>query len=71
MHIESLRDQEIRIGSGGFTVAFRHGETIHTESSHKYSIDEIEDLMRGTGFRRAEHWCDRDWAFATGLYMAD
>ena len=71
MHIESLRDQEIRIGSGEFTVTFRRGETIHTESSHKYSIDEIEDLMRGTGFRRAEHWCDNDWAFATGLYMAD
>jgi L-histidine N-alpha-methyltransferase len=70
MHIESLRDQEVLIGSGGFTVTLRSGETIHTENSHKYSTAEIEDLMRGSGFRRTEHWCDHDWQFATGLYMA-
>jgi L-histidine N-alpha-methyltransferase len=71
MHIESLRDQEVLIGSGGFTVSLRNGETIHTENSHKYSATEIESLMRGSGFRRTEHWCDDDCQFATGLYMAD
>ena len=70
MHIESLCDQEVLIGSGGFTVTLRSGETIHTENSHKYSDTEVEDLLRGSGFRRTEHWCDSDWQFATGLYAA-
>jgi len=71
MHIESLRDQSIRIQRGAFEVTLAAGETIHTETSHKYSLDEIGELMRDAGFRRAEQWCDQEWGFATGLYMAD
>jgi L-histidine Nalpha-methyltransferase len=71
MHIESLRTQVVHFDRGDFEIEFASGETIHTETSHKYSLDELGDLMRGSGFRCAEQWCDHEWGFATGLYIAD
>ena len=68
MHLESLRDQTVSIGAGGFAVPLLAGETIHTESSHKYSRDELDDLALGSGFSRLARWCDEAWSFATGLY---
>jgi dimethylhistidine N-methyltransferase len=68
MHIESLRDQVVRVGAGGFVVALRSGETIHTENSHKYSLGEIDGLTRGSGFTQLRRWCDDEWAFATSLF---
>lgn len=71
MHIESLRDQVVRVGRGAFDVTLGTGETIHTETSHKYSLGELKDLLHGAGFSLAEQWCDHEWGFATGLYIAD
>jgi len=71
MHIESMRAQRVRFGEGDFEIDFAPGETIHTETSHKYSLDEIEALLPDCGFRRAEQWVDHEWGFATGLYIAD
>jgi dimethylhistidine N-methyltransferase len=52
--------QSVRIG--GATVEFAAGEHIVTEHSHKYDLDQFEDMARQAGFRLAEHWSDeRDW----------
>ncbi|MET0229526.1 MAG: L-histidine N(alpha)-methyltransferase, partial [Rhodanobacteraceae bacterium] len=40
MHIESLREQVVRFDGGEFEIEFARGETIHTETSHKYSHGE-------------------------------
>jgi dimethylhistidine N-methyltransferase len=71
MHIESLREQVVRFGDGEFEIELARGETIHTETSHKYSLDELDELLPLCGFRRAEQWLDHEWGFATGLYIAD
>jgi dimethylhistidine N-methyltransferase len=71
MHIESLREQVVHFDRGDFEIELAPGETIHTETSHKYSIGELDELLPGCGFRRAERWIDHEWGFATGLYIAD
>jgi len=71
MHVESLRDQTVTIGAGGFAVSLLAGETIHTENSHKYSRDELDDLTQGSGFTLMRRWCDEAWPFATGLYRVE
>ena len=62
MHLVSLRDQRVRVGRAQF--AFRGGETIHTENSYKYSVDEFQALARGAGFRPERYWTDGERQFA-------
>jgi dimethylhistidine N-methyltransferase len=69
MHIESLCEQSVRIGD--FGVTFRAGETIHTENSHKFTLGELDGLLRGSGFRRVHQWRDESWRFATTLCTVD
>jgi len=59
MHLESLRDQKVQIN--GQQASFKEGETIHTENSHKYTIQEFEKLT-GENFSRIKTWTDsRDY----------
>lgn len=62
MHLESLRDQRVMIADRVFT--FRQGETIHSENSCKYSIDEFQDLARAAGFVAQACWTDSQNLFA-------
>ena len=56
MHLESLRDQTVRVGAETF--AFRAGETICTEYSHKYSLEEFAALAEGAGLHVGKVWTD-------------
>jgi dimethylhistidine N-methyltransferase len=56
MHLESCRSQEVRIGTAQF--AFARGETIHTESSYKYSVRDFQALAARAGFAPAACWVD-------------
>ena len=56
MHLESLADQSVQLG--GTVISFRKGETIHTENSYKYSIEEVEALAAAAGFQTAHIWTD-------------
>ena len=40
MHLASSKRQKVRVA--GETIEFRAGETIHTESSYKYSVEFIQ-----------------------------
>jgi uncharacterized SAM-dependent methyltransferase len=68
MHLESLCDQRVYFRQAGFSANFRRGETIHTESSHKYSLAELAELADAGGFERVAQWCDGEWQFCSGLY---
>jgi L-histidine N-alpha-methyltransferase len=48
MHLESGEKQEVRVDNRYFN--FDIGETIHTESSHKYTIDKFTQLANEGGF---------------------
>jgi L-histidine Nalpha-methyltransferase len=62
MHLVSLKTQTVRIGGRAFR--FRGGESIHTENSCKYSVDEFRRLASGAGFDPVACWTDRERMFA-------
>jgi dimethylhistidine N-methyltransferase len=67
MHLESLADQTVRIDALDLDVPFARGETIHTESSHKYSLEEIDRLAARAGFTVADRWLDSERRFSLQL----
>ena len=64
MHLVSLCDQRVTLC--GRTFNFRTSETIHTESSRKYTTESFERLARSGGWTVAEAWQDADGLF--GLF---
>ena len=56
MHLESLRDQSVRVQ--GDVVHFARGETIHTENSHKWKVDRFGALAQRSGWLSGSVWCD-------------
>lgn len=71
MHLQSQRRQIVSIPSAEIVVEFGEGETIWTESSHKYSVDEMIETARNAGFRCENQWIDEQWPFAENLLIAD
>lgn len=60
MHLEAVRDLAFTICGRRF--AFRQGETIHTENSHKYGHRDSRILLRAAGWGVVAEWTDeRDW----------
>jgi L-histidine N-alpha-methyltransferase len=68
MHLVSRRDQEVRIGPTRF--AFRAGETIHSENSHKYTLDQFRALASDAGYRPRAAWTDAAGLFSLHLLDA-
>jgi dimethylhistidine N-methyltransferase len=62
MHLVSTRRQNVRIGSHTFAFAAR--ETIHTENSYKYSVEEFQSLAREAAFEAEHCWVDPDGLFS-------
>ncbi len=71
MHLLSKCAQTVTIPAAGFSVRFAAGETIWTESSHKYSKEEVCQLAKDTGFRCDAQWIDQEWPFAESLLVAE
>ena len=69
MHLESLCRHEVRIAACGATVRFGRGETIWTESSHKYTESRLGKLARTAGFGIRGSWIDREWGFVESLWQ--
>jgi dimethylhistidine N-methyltransferase len=65
LHIVSLRDQVARAAGAAFH--FLAGDRIHTEDSHKYSVEEFQALARRAGFDAAACWRDEDDLFSIHL----
>lgn len=61
MHLQSLNDQTVTIC--GEAIFFKKGETIHTENSHKYSLDSFRE-MTDLHFQSVKTWMDDDKLFA-------
>jgi len=70
MHLVSLARQSVRVGKHRFP--FEAGESIHTENSYKYSVEEFRALARNAGWRGDSVWTDRRALFALhGLSRAN
>jgi L-histidine N-alpha-methyltransferase len=70
MHLESRRDQTVPIRALGLEVPFAAGETIHTESSHKFDAGQIAELAAVTGFELRRTWTDSGRRFGSYLLAA-
>src|SRR3984885_1851475 len=71
MHLRSTCRQTVHIPAAELSVEFLEGETIWTESSHKYSPEEVFEMARTTGFRCEAQWIDEQWPFAENLLIAE
>jgi L-histidine Nalpha-methyltransferase len=68
MHLRSCRNQSVYIGALDSMFHFRAGETIWTESSHKFTEQELMDYARSSGFEPLATWTDRKWPFVETLW---
>ena len=68
MHLRSRIRQDVWIGALDLNVSFAAGETIWTESSHKFHPEEIVRMGQRAGWRYARQWVDCDWGFAETLF---
>jgi dimethylhistidine N-methyltransferase len=65
MHLRAKKPTVIRIGDKEFS--FRKGETLHTENSHKYSIERFKQLIEPTSWRLNHVWTDDKGWYAACL----
>jgi L-histidine Nalpha-methyltransferase len=70
MHLRSRSDQTVRIPEAGVQCTFRPGETIWTESSHKFVFEELSGMASESGFAAEAQWTDEEWPFAENLWRA-
>ena len=62
MHLESTRDQCVNITAAQLSVQFAAFETIHTESSYKFTRKTLGALLDDAGFTIKKTWTDpRQW----------
>lgn len=71
MHLRSKRRQSVSIPAAEMVVELREGETIWTESSHKYTSEEVFRIAQDSGFCCQAQWIDHQWPFAESLLIAE
>lgn len=69
MHLVSVLDQTAQVASIPF--AFGECETIHTESSHKYTLESFAHLAAEAGWRIDRTWTAPPPRFAVSLLSSD
>jgi L-histidine N-alpha-methyltransferase len=68
MHLRSRQAQRIAISSIAQVVSFAAGETIHTENSCKYTVDEVRELGHQANLVLCRKWFDRQRYFLLALF---
>jgi L-histidine Nalpha-methyltransferase len=71
MHLESLREQVIRIADLDMAIRFNEGETIHTENSYKFTDEMLGDILAKGGFLLEQTWSDDQRWFGVHLARID
>lgn len=62
MHLRSECEQRVTILDLDLQVSFQAGETIHTEISRKFDVEEMTAQLATFGFQRLRSWTDeRSW----------
>ncbi len=69
MHLISRRRQDILVLGRRFS--FEPGESIHTENSYKYSIEQFHSLARAAGFLPRRVWMDTARCFSVHYLSTD
>ena len=71
MHLVATRPVRARIAGAGVTLRMEPGESIWTESSHKYDLSELPQVAARAGFALTGQWTDATWPFAESLLEAE
>jgi L-histidine N-alpha-methyltransferase len=66
LRLEAIRDVAFSVAGRPF--AIQAGETIHTENSYKYRLEEIRLLARAAGWESLEAWSDPEGLFSLQLW---
>jgi len=61
--------QRVSIEKLGFEVAFERGEPLHTESSYKFTLEELSSSAAEAGFSLARTWLDHRRYFSVNLFL--
>ena len=69
MHLSSRDNQVVTVGDK--VVNFNKAETIHTENSYKYTVEEFSCLAQAAGFDLVTVWTDSDALFSLHYYQAN
>lgn len=67
MHLCAPRTMRVHIAAAEMNVTLKDGETIWTESSHKYTPDQLGVMANHAGFEAVARWVDGTWAFSHEL----
>jgi uncharacterized SAM-dependent methyltransferase len=70
MHLFATMDCRVTIPRLNRTLQIRAGESLWTESSHRFSLSEISEWASAARFRITRQWLDTDWPFAQLLLLA-
>ena len=67
MYLKSLVNQSVIISKANLSLKMSQDELIHTEHSHKYTISQIQEMMKDAGFEIKEIWQDSQKLFSLTL----
>lgn len=65
MHLRAVKDTEISLDGRAFS--FAAGETLHTENSHKFTLEKIDAMVNRTPWRIEKYWTDERCWYAACL----
>ncbi|HEY5735593.1 MAG TPA: L-histidine N(alpha)-methyltransferase [Nitrosopumilus sp.] len=67
MYLKSLVNQSVIISKSNLSLTLEKNELIHTEYSHKYTLDQIKILLESVGFKIERVWLDDQTHFSLTL----
>lgn len=67
MYLKSLVNQSVIISKSNLSLNLEKNELIHTEYSHKYTLEQIKTLLESTGFKINHTWSDENTHFSLTL----
>jgi L-histidine N-alpha-methyltransferase len=70
MHLVAQRAMDAHIPAAGLAVSLQQGETIWTESSHKFHLEDLVALTAAAAFGCEARWVDEEWPFCEALCVA-
>jgi L-histidine N-alpha-methyltransferase len=69
MHLRSRVRQRVRVKQAGLEADLEAGETIWTESSYRFELQEIRQMANRAGFTCTDQWADAEWPFSESLLL--
>ena len=67
MYLRSLSNQNVKISKADLDISLSKDELIHTENSHKFSISQIQSILKESNFEKLEIWFDSQKYFSLVL----